>query len=170
MLIFECCLTGLGPSLRVKTYRGQTESDELLTPFSTIEVIAGTSLILHCVATDIKHCEVQWVRENSTLPLTQKNDSVVEWSEIKAEDSGRYRCQTKGTCTYQAFTVNIEVNTLGECFTLPKIYQLIYRFIYNTVHQVSILQYRWIHLGQGLRSFCSVCSGCPDGPSGVSVL
>ncbi|XP_067222177.1 uncharacterized protein [Chanodichthys erythropterus] len=110
-----------GPSLRVKTYRGQTESDEVLAPFSTIEVRAGTSLMLHCVATDIKHCEVQWVRENSTLPLTQKNDSVVEWSEITAEDSGRYRCQTKGTCTHQAFTVDIEVNTL-DGFTWAKVF------------------------------------------------
>lgn len=171
-LYYFCVLSGLdlGPSLRVKSYRGQAESDEVLTSFSTIEVMEGASLILHCVAIDIKHCEVQWVRENSTLPLTPKNDSVIQWSEIKGEDSGRYRCQSKGTCTHQAFTVDIEVNTIGESFTLPKIYQHIFRFTYNTVHQVSILPYRWIHLGQGLRSFCSVCSGCPDGPSGVSVL
>ncbi|XP_056119486.1 uncharacterized protein LOC130096823 [Rhinichthys klamathensis goyatoka] len=111
----------LGPSLRVESYRGQVKSDEVLTSFSTIEVMAGTSLILHCVAIEFKHCEVQWVRENSTLPLTPKNDSVIQWSEIKGEDSGRYRCQTKGTCTKQAFTVDIEVNTI-DGFTWAKVF------------------------------------------------
>ncbi|CAM4552977.1 hypothetical protein PO909_003210 [Leuciscus waleckii] len=114
-------LADLGPSLRVKSYRGQAESDEVLTSFSTIEVMAGASLILHCAAIDIKHCEVQWVRENSTLPLTPKNDSVIQWSEIKGEDSGRYRCQSKGTCTHQAFTVDIEVNTI-DGFTWAKVF------------------------------------------------
>ncbi|XP_067307867.1 uncharacterized protein [Pseudorasbora parva] len=109
-----------GTSLRVKSHRGQMESEEL-TSFSTIVVMAGTSLILHCDAIDIKHCKVQWVRENSTFPLTQQNDSVVQWSEIKAEDSGRYRCQTKGTCMHQDFTVDIEVNTI-DGFTWAKVF------------------------------------------------
>ncbi|XP_067307868.1 uncharacterized protein [Pseudorasbora parva] len=86
-----------------------------------VHVMAGTSLILHCDAIDIKHCKVQWVRENSTFPLTQQNDSVVQWSEIKAEDSGRYRCQTKGTCMHQDFTVDIEVNTI-DGFTWAKVF------------------------------------------------
>lgn len=101
-------------------YRGQTESDEVLTSLSTIEVMAGTSLKLHCVALDNKHCEVQWVRENSTLPLDKITDTIVQWSEIKAEDSGLYRCHTKGTCTDQAITVEIEVITSGERFYTSK--------------------------------------------------
>ncbi|XP_051966720.1 uncharacterized protein LOC127632169 [Xyrauchen texanus] len=101
------------PSLRVKLYRDQIEVEEVLTSLSTIEVIAGTSLKLYCVAPDNKHCEGQWVRENSTLPWT-KNDTVVQWSSIKAVDGGRYRCQVKGTCTNQVITVEIEVITSDE--------------------------------------------------------
>ncbi|KAF4104097.1 uncharacterized protein LOC131520686 [Onychostoma macrolepis] len=109
------------PSLRVKLYRGQVESDEVLTSLSTIEVMAGTSLKLHCVALDNKHCEVQWVRENGTLPLDKITATTLQWSEIKAEDSGRYRCHTKGTCTDQATTVEIEVIT-SDGFAWAKIF------------------------------------------------
>ncbi|KTG09631.1 hypothetical protein cypCar_00002227, partial [Cyprinus carpio] len=109
------------PSLRVKLYRGQTDSDEVFTSFSTIEVMAGTSAKLHCFAPDNNHCEVQWVRENSTLPLTKISDTIVQWSEIKAEDSGRYRCHTKGTCTDQAITVEIEVIT-SDGFAWAKVF------------------------------------------------
>ncbi|KAI7800671.1 hypothetical protein IRJ41_009197 [Triplophysa rosa] len=104
-----------GPSLRVKMYRGHMESDEVLTSLSTIEVMAGTSLRLLCVAPDNKHCEGQWVKGNSSIPLS-KNDTVVQWSQIKAEDGGRYRCQTKGTCTGKPITVEIEVIESGEQF------------------------------------------------------
>ncbi|XP_042627077.1 uncharacterized protein LOC109093311 [Cyprinus carpio] len=109
------------PSLRVKLYRGQTDSDEVFTSFSTIEVMAGTSAKLHCFAPDNNHCEVQWVRENSTLPLTKISDTIVQWSEIKAEDNGRYRCHTKGTCTDQAITVEIEVIT-SDGFAWAKVF------------------------------------------------
>ncbi|XP_042595399.1 uncharacterized protein LOC122139817 [Cyprinus carpio] len=109
------------PSLRVKLLRGQVESDEVLTSLSTIEVMAGTSLKLHCVALDNKHCAVQWNRENSALPLEKINDTILQWSEIKAEDSGQYRCHTKGTCTDQAITVEIEVIT-SDGFAWAKIF------------------------------------------------
>lgn len=105
--------SNLGLSLRVKMFRGHMESDEVLTSLSTVEVMAGTSLRLLCVAPDNKHCEGQWVRENSSIP-SSKNDTVVQWSQIKAEDGGRYRCQTKGTCAGQPVIVEIEVITSGE--------------------------------------------------------
>ncbi|XP_001344672.4 uncharacterized protein [Danio rerio] len=99
-----------GPSLRVKLYRDQTESEEVLTSLSTIEVTAETALSLQCVALDNKHCEVQWVRENSTFSLTETKDTV-EWNKITEEDSGRYTCQTKGTCIDHPIIVEIKVIT-----------------------------------------------------------
>lgn len=89
------------------------DSGEVLTSLSIIEVMAGSSLRLLCVAPDNEHCEGQWVRENSSIPWS-KNNTVLQWSQIKEEDGGRYRCQTKGTCTGQPIIVEIEVITSGE--------------------------------------------------------
>ncbi|KAA0701967.1 Sperm surface protein [Triplophysa tibetana] len=109
-----------GQSLRVTMYKGHMESDEVLTSSSTIEVMAGTSLRLHCVAPDNQHCEGQWVRGNGSIPWS-KNDTVVQWSQIKLEDGGRYRCQTKGTCTGKPIAVEIEVIE-SDRFTWAKIF------------------------------------------------
>lgn len=105
----------LGQSLKVKMFKGHMESDEVLTSLSTIEVMAGTSLRLLCVAPDNQHCEGQWVKGNGSIPWS-KNDTVVQWSQIKMENGGRYRCQTKGTCTGKPITVEIEVIESGEQF------------------------------------------------------
>ncbi|XP_056612000.1 uncharacterized protein LOC130428160 [Triplophysa dalaica] len=109
-----------GQSLRVNMFKGHMESEEVLTSLSTIEVMAGTSLRLLCVAPDNQHCEGQWVKENGSIPWSE-NDTVVQWSQIKMEDGGRYRCQTKGTCTGKPITVEIEVIE-SDRFTWAKIF------------------------------------------------
>ncbi|XP_065137284.1 uncharacterized protein [Paramisgurnus dabryanus] len=111
---------GLGPSLSVKMYRNHMESDEVLTSLSTIEVMAGTSLRLHCIAPDNKQCEGQWVRENGSIPRSP-NYTVIQWSQIQAEDGGHYRCQGKGICNSHPITVEIEVIT-SDGFIWAKIF------------------------------------------------